>query len=387
MLQIRDKKAYRKHIETMNPINAKSVQLVELHAFAYCLLFVSLSESFDIPEDYTAKLAPETMEQAITYLKEIFPDMLARRLRLRRVTAPLFVLSGTGINDDLNGVERAVSFPIRDLGDRRAEVVHSLAKWKRMKLGTYKIAPGYGLYTDMNAIRADEELDNIHSLYVDQWDWERTMRPEERNLNFLKATVETIYEAMKAVEEEVYELYPHITPILPERITFLQAEELLQEFPALTPKEREQAAARKYGALFLIGIGGELSDGQRHDGRAPDYDDWSTPTEGGYKGLNGDIIVWNPVLESAFELSSMGIRVDAEALERQLAICGCPERREMEFHRLLLEGRLPLSIGGGIGQSRLCMFYLRCAHIGEVQVSIWPERMIAECAAHGIYLK
>ena len=229
-----------------------------------------------IPEDYTAKLAPETMEQAITYLKEIFPDMLARRLRLRRVTAPLFVLSGTGINDDLNGVERAVSFPIRDLGDRRAEVVHSLAKWKRMKLGTYKIAPGYGLYTDMNAIRADEELDNIHSLYVDQWDWERTMRPEERNLNFLKATVETIYEAMKAVEEEVYELYPHITPILPERITFLQAEELLQEFPALTPKEREQAAARKYGALFLIGIGGELSDGQRHDGRAPDYDDWST---------------------------------------------------------------------------------------------------------------
>ena len=218
-----------------------------------------------IPEDYTAKLAPETMEQAITYLKEIFPDMLARRLRLRRVTAPLFVLSGTGINDDLNGVERAVSFPIRDLGDRRAEVVHSLAKWKRMKLGTYKIAPGYGLYTDMNAIRADEELDNIHSLYVDQWDWERTMRPEERNLNFLKATVETIYEAMKAVEEEVYELYPHITPILPERITFLQAEELLQEFPALTPKEREQAAARKYGALFLIGIGGELSDGQRHD--------------------------------------------------------------------------------------------------------------------------
>ena len=340
-----------------------------------------------IPEDYTAKLAPETMEQAITYLKEIFPDMLARSLRLRRVTAPLFVLSGTGINDDLNGVERAVSFPIRDLGDRRAEVVHSLAKWKRMKLGTYKIAPGYGLYTDMNAIRADEELDNIHSLYVDQWDWERTMRPEERNLNFLKATVETIYEAMKAVEEEVYELYPHITPILPERITFLQAEELLQEFPALTPKEREQAAARKYGALFLIGIGGELSDGQRHDGRAPDYDDWSTPTEGGYKGLNGDIIVWNPVLESAFELSSMGIRVDAEALERQLAICGCPERREMEFHRLLLEGRLPLSIGGGIGQSRLCMFYLRCAHIGEVQVSIWPERMVAECAAHGIHLK
>ena len=340
-----------------------------------------------IPEDYTAKLAPETMEQAISYLKEIFPDMLARSLRLRRVTAPLFVLSGTGINDDLNGVERAVSFPILDLGDRRAEVVHSLAKWKRMKLGAYKIAPGYGLYTDMNAIRADEELDNIHSVYVDQWDWERTVRPEERNLGFLKGVVETIYKAMKAVEEEVYELYPHITPILPEQITFIQAEELLQEFPTLTPKEREQAAARKYGAIFLIGIGAELSNGERHDGRAPDYDDWSTPTEKGYKGLNGDIIVWNPVLESALELSSMGIRVDSEALERQLAICGCPERREMEFHRMLLEGRLPLSIGGGIGQSRLCMFYLRCAHIGEVQVSIWPEKMIAECAAHGIYLK
>lgn len=340
-----------------------------------------------IPDDYTAKLAPETMEQAISHLKEIFPDKLARSLRLRRVTAPLFVLSGTGINDDLNGVERAVSFPVRDLGDRRAEVVHSLAKWKRMKLGAYKIAPGYGLYTDMNAIRADEELDNTHSLYVDQWDWERTIRPEERNLGFLKQIVEKIYDAMKAVEEEVYELFPHITPILPERIAFIQAEELLREFPGLTPKEREQAAARKYGALFLIGIGGELSDGQRHDGRAPDYDDWSTPTEEGCKGLNGDIIVWNPVLESAFELSSMGIRVDPEALERQLALRGCEQRREMEFHRLLLEGRLPLSIGGGIGQSRLCMFYLRCAHIGEVQVSIWPERMVAECAAHGIHLK
>ena len=340
-----------------------------------------------IPTNYNPLLDKYETEQGIKVIKDFFQDNLATGLRLRRVTGPLFVLRGLGINDDLSGKERPVTFPIKDLGDAQAEVVHSLAKWKRLTLADYEVKPGYGIYTDMNAIRADEELDNIHSLYVDQWDWERTMRPEERNLNFLKATVETIYEAMKAVEEEVYELYPHITPILPERITFLQAEELLQEFPALTPKEREQAAARKYGALFLIGIGGELSDGQRHDGRAPDYDDWSTPTEGGYKGLNGDIIVWNPVLESAFELSSMGIRVDAEALERQLAICGCPERREMEFHRLLLEGRLPLSIGGGIGQSRLCMFYLRCAHIGEVQVSIWPERMIAECAAHGIHLK
>ena len=339
-----------------------------------------------IPEGYRAPLSVYELQRAIEFIKSNFQTNLSNALNLRRVSAPLFVEEASGLNDNLNGYERPVSFDIPDV-HAEAQVVHSLAKWKRLALKRYQFNVGKGLFTDMNAIRRDEEVDNLHSVYVDQWDWERTMRPEERNLNFLKATVETIYEAMKAVEEEVYELYPHITPILPERITFLQAEELLQEFPALTPKEREQAAARKYGALFLIGIGGELSDGQRHDGRAPDYDDWSTPTEGGYKGLNGDIIVWNPVLESAFELSSMGIRVDAEALERQLAICGCPERREMEFHRLLLEGRLPLSIGGGIGQSRLCMFYLRCAHIGEVQVSIWPERMIAECAAHGIYLK
>ena len=339
-----------------------------------------------IPEGYRAPLSVYELQRAIEFIKSNFQTNLSNALNLRRVSAPLFVEEASGLNDNLNGYERPVSFDIPDV-HAEAQVVHSLAKWKRLALKRYQFNVGKGLFTDMNAIRRDEEVDNLHSIYVDQWDWERTMRPEERNLNFLKATVEPIYEAMKAVEEEVYELYPHITPILPERITFLQAEELLQEFPALTPKEREQAAARKYGALFLIGIGGELSDGQRHDGRAPDYDDWSTPTEGGYKGLNGDIIVWNPVLESAFELSSMGIRVDAEALERQLAICGCPERREMEFHRLLLEGRLPLSIGGGIGQSRLCMFYLRCAHIGEVQVSIWPERMIAECAAHGIYLK
>ena len=330
-----------------------------------------------IPDDYTAKLAPETMEQAISHLKEIFPDKLARSLRLRRVTAPLFVLSGTGINDDLNGVERAVSFPIRDLGDRRAEVVHSLAKWKRMKLGTYKIAPGYGLYTDMNAIRADEELDNTHSLYVDQWDWERTIRPEERNPGFLKQIVEKIYDAMKAVEEEVYELFPHITPILPERIAFIQAEELLREFPGLTPKEREQAAARKYGALFLIGIGGALSNGEPHDGRAPDYDDWT---------LNGDILLWDDLLGRAIELSSMGIRVDAAALDRQLTLAGCEARRELPFHKLLLEGKLPLTIGGGIGQSRLCMLLLGKAHIGEVQASVWDEQTIQACRDAGVIL-
>ena len=340
-----------------------------------------------IPEDYTAKLAPETMEQAITYLREIFPDMLARRLRLRRVTAPLFVLSGTGINDDLNGVERAVSFPIRDLGDRRAEVVHSLAKWKRMKLGTYKIAPGYGLYTDMNAIRADEELDNLHSIYVDQWDWERTVTAEQRNLDFLKEIVTKIYGVVRRMEREVYEIYPHITPILPETIRFIQSEDLLKMYPSLSPRERETEAARKYGAIFVIGIGGKLSDGKKHDGRAPDYDDWTTPSDGGYKGLNGDIILWNPVLESAFEVSSMGIRVDKTALLRQLELEGCPERADLEFHKALLEDRIPLSIGGGIGQSRLCMFLLRCAHIGEVQASIWPEEMVETCRKHNIYLK
>jgi aspartate--ammonia ligase len=252
---------------------------------------------------------------------------------------------------------------------------------------SYKIAPGYGLYTDMNAIRADEELDNLHSLYVDQWDWERTMRPEERTLDFLKDIVTRIYDAMRQVEEEVYELFPHITPVLPDEITFIQSEDLMKQYPTLSPKERENEAARKHGAIFIIGIGHELSHGEPHDGRAPDYDDWSTPTTDGCYGLNGDIIVWNPVLESALELSSMGIRVDAEALRRQLSMTGQEHRAGMEFHRALLENRLPLSIGGGIGQSRLCMFYLKCAHVGEVQTSIWPEEQAAECARHGIFLK
>lgn len=339
------------------------------------------------PEGYKPLLDLKQTELGIKQIKEFFQLNLSSELRLRRVTAPLFVLKGMGINDDLNGVERAVTFPIKDLGDAKAEVVHSLAKWKRLTLAEYHIEPGYGIYTDMNAIRADEELGNLHSLYVDQWDWERVITAEDRNVEFLKEIVTRIYAAMVRTEYMVYEMYPQIKPCLPQKLHFIHAEELRQLYPDLEPKCREHAICKKYGAVFIIGIGCKLSDGKKHDGRAPDYDDWSTPTEGGYKGLNGDIIVWNPVLESAFELSSMGIRVDAEALERQLAICGCPERREMEFHRLLLEGRLPLSIGGGIGQSRLCMFYLRCAHIGEVQVSIWPERMIAECAAHGIHLK
>ncbi len=320
-------------------------------------------------------------------LKDVFQEELSFRLDLRRVTAPLFVLTGTGVNDDLNGTETAVGFNITDMGGRRAEVVHSLAKWKRMKLGAYNIKAGYGLYTDMNAIRACEELSNIHSLYVDQWDWERTISADQRNLEFLKSIVNKIYDALKATEREVYSLYSHITPALPEEITFIQSEDLLREYPDMTPKERENAAAKKYGAVFLMGIGGKLSNGEKHDGRAPDYDDWSSETEDGYKGLNGDILLWNDVLQSSFEISSMGIRVDKEALLRQLEIESCPERAEFAFHKALLNDELPLSIGGGIGQSRLCMYFLRCAHIGEVQSSLWPEAMIEECEKNNIFLK
>ena len=342
--------------------------------------------SLIIPQRYKLKLLPETTEMAIKMLKDTFQERLAKALNLRRVTAPLFVLSGTGLNDDLNGNERAVSFPIADMEGRRAEVVHSLAKWKRVKLGAYDIAPGFGLYTDMNAIRTHEELDNLHSLYVDQWDWEKTITREDRNLEYLKETVRTIYRVIKECEALVYEEFPHITPTLPDEITFIHTEELLQQYPHLTPKEREAAAARRYGAVFLIGIGQQLSDGTRHDGRAPDYDDWTTPNSDGYLGLNGDIILWNTVLEIPFELSSMGIRVDKEALLRQLDICGCPERAQLNFHRALLHDELPLSIGGGIGQSRFSMFLLQKAHIGEVQASIWPEEQIAECARHNIHL-
>ncbi len=339
-----------------------------------------------IPKNYKLKLLPETTEQAIKMVKTSFEKCLSQSLNLRRVTAPLFVMSGTGINDDLNGFERAVSFPVKNLGDRRAEVVHSLAKWKRMKLGSYGIAPGYGLYTDMNAIRADEELDNLHSLYVDQWDWKQCIQADDRNLEYLKMAVTKIYCAMKETECLVYETYPHITPSLPEKIKFIHSEELLEMYPAMTPKERETAITRKHGAVFIIGIGAELADGMRHDGRAADYDDWSTPTFDGFKGLNGDILLWNPLLECAFEISSMGIRVDKKALKRQLEIAGCPEKAELSFHKALFNDELPLSIGGGIGQSRLCMFFLQKAHIGEVQASIWPEEQMAVCADNNIHL-
>ena len=340
-----------------------------------------------VPSGYVAKLVPEMMEQAIFNIKEDFQESLATNLNLRRVTAPLFVKTGTGINDDLNGVERAVKFPIKCMSDTSAEVIHSLAKWKRMKLASYKIPVGYGIYTDMNAIRADEDLDNVHSLYVDQWDWERTIEAKDRNLDFLCNIVEDIYDSLKEIEQNVYDDYPHIRPCLPENITFVQAEDLLGEYPNLSPKERETEFLRKFGAAFVIGIGHKLSNGEKHDGRAPDYDDWSTETDPGYYGLNGDILVWDPVLKQALELSSMGIRVDKRALLQQLKLEGCEERRELLFHKALLNDELPLSIGGGIGQSRLCMFFLRCAHIGEVQASIWPEDMIRKCVEAGIFLR
>lgn len=342
--------------------------------------------SLIIPKRYKRKLLPETTEVAIKMIKDEFQTRLAEELNLRRVTAPLFVLSGTGINDDLNGVERPVNFPVKALGERRAEVVHSLAKWKRMKLGAYGIAPGYGLYTDMNAIRADEELDNLHSLYVDQWDWEKSINESDRNLDYLKATVRKIYAALRETEKAVYKRFPHITPRLPEEITFIHAEELLLRYPGMSAVERESAASKEYGAIFLIGIGAPLSNGEPHDGRAPDYDDWITENSDGFKGLNGDIILYDSILERSFEVSSMGIRVSPQSLEMQLELRGCTDRRELPFHKSLLAGELPLSIGGGIGQSRLCMFLLQKAHIGEVQASIWPKEQIEACAAAGIEL-
>lgn len=339
-----------------------------------------------IPQGYKPILDLKQTELGIQCIKDFFQHNLAAELRLRRVTAPLFVLQGQGLNDDLNGVERAVTFPIKDLGDSKAEVVHSLAKWKRMILADYGIESGYGIYTDMNAIRSDEELDNIHSLYVDQWDWEACIREEDRTIEFLKDTVNRIYGVMRRAEFIVYERFPELVPQLPDKIHFIYAEELLQKYPTFTAKEREDAITKEYGAVFIIGIGGDLSNGEPHDGRAPDYDDWTTPSEKGYYGLNGDILVWNSILNRSFELSSMGIRVDKEALLKQLEIKGQNQRKELYFHKRLLADELPLSIGGGIGQSRLCMFYLRKAHIGEIQASIWPEEQRKECARNYIPL-
>jgi len=332
-----------------------------------------------IPKEYKSKLTLKQTEKAIKQIKDFFQLNLATELRLRRVSAPLFVKKGTGVNDDLNGIESCVSFGIKDMDNTTAEIVNSLAKWKRMMLADYHIASGYGLYTDMNAIRPDEKLDNIHSLYVDQWDWERVISEKEKGVDLLKRTVKSIYSAIKRTEFLVYEHYPEIVPSLPEEITFIHSEELLNLYPELPSEERENRIAEKHGAVFVIGIGGELSNGAVHDGRAPDYDDWTTETQDGRKGLNGDLIVWNSILESGYEISSMGIRVDPQTLEKQLKITGLENRRELMWHKRLLNGEYPLSIGGGIGQSRLCMFLLKKAHIGEVQSSIWPDYMKDIC--------
>ncbi|MDZ7332397.1 MAG: aspartate--ammonia ligase [candidate division KSB1 bacterium] len=338
------------------------------------------------PNHYTPILGLKETEKAIRLIKEFFQINLAVELNLIRVTAPLFVRAGTGINDDLNGIEKPVSFRVKAMDNMEVEVVQSLAKWKRMVLADYGFKQGEGLYTDMNAIRPDEILDNLHSLYVDQWDWELVISPAQRNLDFLKRIVRKIYEVIKRTEKYVAQQYSAIKPILAEDITFIHSEELLDQYPALSPAERERAICKKYGSVFLIGIGAKLKNGQPHDGRAPDYDDWSTPTSNGYHGLNGDILVYYPLLDMAYELSSMGIRVDPEGLERQLQLTNSLDRKSLMFHRRLLSGELPLSIGGGIGQSRLCMFYLRKAHIGEIQAGIWPDEMIQLCRQHNIVL-
>ena len=339
-----------------------------------------------IPAHYTPLLNLKQTELGIKNIKDFFQVNLSSELRLRRVTAPLFVESGTSINDDLNGVERPVRFPIKDMNDTQAEIVHSLAKWKRLTLADYEIEEGFGIYTDMNAIRADEELDNLHSLYVDQWDWELVIAEKDRSVQFLKNIVSRIYAAMLRTEYLVYELFPAIKPQLPAEITFIHAEELLQTYPGLDAKQREDAITKEFGAVFIIGIGAPLSDGEPHDGRAPDYDDWSTLNADGYKGLNGDLLVWNPVLEKSVELSSMGIRVDAASLKHQLYARGKEDRLSLYFHKRMMNNELPLSIGGGIGQSRLCMYYLRKAHIGEIQASLWPQEMREEAKRQGIFL-
>lgn len=337
-----------------------------------------------IPKGYKSILSVKETEKAIILLKNFFQEALSTELNLTRITAPLFVKGGLGINDDLNGRERPVSFQVPDIGGERVEIVQSLAKWKRLKVTEMHLDEGFGIYTDMNAIRADETLDNLHSLYVDQWDWEMRISEQDRNVMFLKDIVERIFRVLKRAEFFIYDRYGEIKPILPGEISFVFSDELLSRYPSLPPRERENKYCEEHGAIFVIGIGGRLPDGTIHDGRAPDYDDWTTETGDGHIGLNGDLFVWNPVLEQAMELSSMGIRVNKDVLLSQLNERGCPERAELEFHKKLLSGELVQTIGGGIGQSRLCMYFLRKAHIGETQVSIWPDDMVSECEKNGI---
>ncbi|OLR55015.1 aspartate--ammonia ligase [Hornefia porci] len=330
-----------------------------------------------LPEGYKALLNPLETQRAIKKIKDYFQSELAYGLSLRRVSAPLFVIPESGLNDNLNGVERRVDFTLKDMDEKRVEIVQSLAKWKRYALGKYGIKPGHGIYTDMNAIRRDEEMDNLHSVYVDQWDWEKVITKEQRSTEYLHETVTTIYNAVKNLGDYVNRLYRDVQTEIPNEIYFITAQELEDLYPNKTPKEREDLICRDHGAVFIEKIGGALRSGEKHDGRSPDYDDWE---------LNGDIILWNDVLNRAFEISSMGIRVDAAAMERQLKLAGNEDRRQLPYHRAVLNDELPYSIGGGIGQSRLCMYFLRKAHIGEVQVSVWPQEMTEECRRHGIFL-
>ena len=329
------------------------------------------------PKNYAPKISPMETQRAIKKIKDYFQQELAYGLNLRRVSAPLFVAPETGLNDNLNGVERRVSFTILDMDEKNVEIVQSLAKWKRMALGKYGIKPGHGIYTDMNAIRRDEELDNIHSLYVDQWDWEKVITKEQRTTEYLHETGTTIYNAIKNLGDYVNRLYRDIQTELPNEIYFITSQELEDLYPDKTAKERENLITRAHGAVFIEKIGGKLRSGEKHDGRSPDYDDWE---------LNGDILLWDDVLEIAFEISSMGIRVDSDSMERQLKLAGAEDRKKLSFQRAVLDNELPLSIGGGIGQSRLCMFFLRKAHIGEVQVSVWPKEMDEECRKANIFL-
>lgn len=337
---------------------------------------LKVEENVKFPVDYRPILDLRRTQQAIKFLKDTFERELSKALHLNRVSAPLFVDPDSGLNDNLNGVERPVQFKIGSSGTS-LEIVHSLAKWKRMALSQYGYGPGEGLYTDMNAIRRDETPDNLHSIYVDQWDWERVILPEERHEATLREIVERIYASIKSVEWLVCNRFPELKPALPNEIAFIHSQALLDRYPDLTTKERENAITREYGAVFIAQIGGKLSHGMPHDGRAPDYDDWT---------LNGDILVWFEPLECAVELSSMGIRVDRHALQRQLALSGQESRAKLDFHRRLLDGTLPETIGGGIGQSRLCLVLLKKVHIGEVQASYWPPEMIAACRRHGVEL-
>lgn len=330
-----------------------------------------------IPENYASELNLHDTQIAIKTVKDFFQQTLAKRLNLLRVSAPLFVLPQSGLNDNLNGVERPVSFGIKEQNDAQAEIVHSLAKWKRYALKRYGFQHGEGLYTDMNAIRRDEDTDNIHSIYVDQWDWEKIISKEERTVDTLKQVVRTLYTALKNTEKYMAIQYDYIEEILPKNITFITTQELEDLYPNLSPKEREYKIVKEKGAVFLMQIGDLLASGEKHDGRAPDYDDWS---------LNGDILVYYPVLDIALELSSMGIRVDENSLKSQLQKAGCEERAQLPFQKAILNGELPYTIGGGIGMSRICMFYLRKAHIGEVQCSIWPDDVMKYASQRGVHL-